>query len=69
MGFENTAIIYSISNTSSSGGNIGWIKETQLSEKIIKIIQNLDIGELSEPISTPSGKLIIILKNKRKKKK
>ncbi len=68
VGFENTAIIYSISNTSSSGGNIGWIKDTQLSEKILKVIRNLDIGELSEPINTPSGKLIIILKNKRKKK-
>ena len=33
VGFKNTAIIYSLSNTSSAGGNIGWIKSTQLSKK------------------------------------
>lgn len=69
IGFENTARIYSISNTSSSGGNIGWIKKTQLSEKIISTIENLDIGEISKAISTPAGTLILILKNKRKVKK
>ena len=39
VGFENTAIIYSISNTSSSGGNIGWLKKTQLSKEISEIIE------------------------------
>ncbi len=69
VGFENTAIIYSISNTSSSGGNIGWLKKTQLSKEISTIIENLDIGEISEAINTPAGKLLLILKNKRKVKK
>ena len=69
IGFENTAIIYSISNTSSSGGNIGWLKKTQLSKEISTIIENLDIGEISEAINTPAGKLLLILKNKRKVKK
>ena len=69
VGFENTAIIYSISNTSSSGGNIGWLKKTQLSKEISAVIENLDIGEVSEAINTPTGKLLLILKNKRKVKK
>ena len=32
VGFENTAILYSISDSSNSGGKIGWIKENNLSE-------------------------------------
>ncbi len=69
VGFENTAIIYSLSNTAGSGGEIGWLKKTQLSENIIQIIQNLDIGEITNPIDAPAGKLILILKDKRKVKK
>ncbi len=69
VGFENTAIIYSISNTSSSGGSIGWLKKAQLSKEISAIIENLNIGEVSKAINTPAGKLLLILKNKRKVKK
>ena len=65
IGFENTASIYSLSNTASKGGSIGWIKETQLSKKILKNIENLNFGEISEIIDVPSGKLILILRDKR----
>ena len=66
IGFENTARIYSISNTAGMGGSIGWLAETQLSKKILEIIQNLNVGEMSEVIDAPTGKLILFLKNKRK---
>ena len=66
IGFENTASIYSISNTAGMGGSIGWLAETQLSEKILEIIQNLNVGEISEVIDAPTGKLILFLKDKRK---
>ena len=69
IGFENTASIYSISNTAGMGGSVGWLAETQLSEKILEIIQNLNVGEISEVIDAPTGKLILFLKNKRKIKK
>ncbi len=69
VGFENTAIIYSISSTASSGGSIGWLNKTQLSTEISEIVENLNIGEISEAINTPAGKLLLILKNKRKLEK
>ena len=69
IGFENTASIYSVSNTAGMGGNIGWLAETQLSENILEIIQNLNVGEISKVIDAPAGKLILFLKNKRKTKK
>ena len=39
LGFENAAIKHSISNTSSSGGYIGWINENQINV-LNKIIQS-----------------------------
>ena len=69
IGFENTAMIYSLSATSKKGGDIGWIKENQLSENIVNIVKELEIGEITSAIDSPTGKLILILKDKRKIKK
>ncbi len=68
IGFENAAITYSLSNTAGSGGNIGWLKETQLSKNILEKIKDLNIGQISEVINAPTGKLILYLKDKRKVK-
>ena len=65
MGFENTANIYSISNTSSNGGLIGWINELQISTKIIKDIKKLRINEISQPIKLQNGYILIKLNDKR----
>ena len=66
VGFENTANIFSISNTSKNGGLIGWINELQISEKIIKSIEKINISEISEPIKIPNGFLLIKINNKKK---
>ena len=66
VGFDSTARIYSIADSSKYGGEIGWISENQLSKEILDIVQNIDLGEFSNPINTPSGFLIILLENKKK---
>ena len=43
-GFENAAIKYSISDTSTNGGKIGWVKSSNLSEFIKNQIYNLKGG-------------------------
>jgi len=58
-GFENAALIHSISNSVSSGGKIGWIDKNSLNEIIKDALLNLKIGEYSKPILTQSGFLII----------
>ena len=58
-GFENTASIYSIADTSRTGGNIGWINIASLDNKIRKNIQQLNVGEISAPITIPGGILIL----------
>ena len=58
-GFGNTASIYSIADTSRTGGNIGWINIASLDNKIRKNIQQLNVGEISAPITIPGGILIL----------
>ena len=65
IGFESSAIAYSISNTASKGGNIGWLKKTQLSKNILREVENLSIGQITEVLDSPAGKLILILQDKR----
>ena len=64
-GFENTALIYSISDTSTSGGNIGWVGENSISKKILKEITKININDVTKPIVIPGGYLVLKLKEKR----
>ena len=69
-GFENTALFYSIADSSGLGGKLGWIKESALSKKVVKKLSNLKIGDFTDPIFTPSGYLIVKIedmKNENKK--
>ena len=65
-GFENTALIYSISDSSRSGGKLGWINEASISKKILNQITSLKVGELTKPILIPGGFLILKIDNKKK---
>ena len=65
IGFENTANIYSISNTSRNGGLIGWINELQLSKKINNKIKGLSINQISEPIKIQNGYILLKLNEKK----
>ena len=59
-GFENTANLYSISDSSKLGGKIGWIKENNLSLEINRELNNLKKSSYSDPIKI--GNKYIILK-------
>ena len=64
-GFEAAASKYSISDTSTNGGKIGWIKNNNLNEKLKKQISNLNEGQISNPIKIPNGNLLIKLNKKK----
>ena len=66
IGFKDTAVLHSISESSKLGGEIGWINQNQISKKIFLEIKDLEIGEFSKPIIASSG--IIFLKVNDKKK-
>ena len=59
IGFKNSANIYSISDSSKFGGEIGWIAEKELSKKIFNEINDLEINQYTKPILTGSSFLIL----------
>ena len=63
LGFEKAAAIHSISGTANVGGDIGWVSQNQLTEKINNEIKNLDLGNYTKPINTAGGSIILQLKN------
>ena len=65
-GFENAANIYSVSDTSKFGGEIGWVNKLQLSKKITNQLDKIEIGDITNYIPVGNSYLIIKLDNKRK---
>lgn len=64
-GFKIAANIFSVSNTAKFGGEVGWIKITQLSINILQKLSDLEINKISNPIQI--GNNYVILKIKEKK--
>ena len=69
LGFENTAAIYSISDNSKIGGKLDWINEGILNEKIRNELNNINIGDLTNPIITPGGFLLLKIEDIKSIKK
>ena len=63
IGFEETARIYSLSDSKKSGGNLGWIYKNQLSKEVKDGLNEIKIGEFTKPIITSGGFLILKLKD------
>ena len=56
--------MYSISESKNYGGNLGWIRSNQISEKIYLEINKGQ--EITNPIETNNGYLILKINEKRK---
>ena len=61
IGFEETARIYSLSESKKVGGNLGWIYKNQLSKEIKSALNEINIGDFTKPIVTSGGFLILKL--------
>ena len=64
-GFANVAMDVSISETSVSGGNLGWVSENSISEEFKSKIAMTPIGNISEPIFLQEGILFFTVRDKR----
>tara|TARA_B100000676_G_scaffold284713_1_gene312651 strand:- start:369 stop:764 length:396 start_codon:yes stop_codon:yes gene_type:complete len=58
-GFENAALIHSVSESASVGGKLGWIKESSLNKIVSQNLQDLKINGITKPIFTMSRYLIL----------
>ena len=65
VGFENTANLYSISDSSKVGGKIGWIQKNNLSEEINNNLVNLNKNSYSKPIQIGNNYLILKINDMR----
>ena len=68
IGFDNAANIYSISDSSKMGGNIGWIKENNLSDVVYANLKNMDKGEYTDVIQLGNNYLILKINEIRTEK-
>ncbi len=59
IGFNNTANIFSISDSSKLGGKLGWVKEESLSKTIYEKINNLEVNEYSDVLKLENSFLIL----------
>ena len=65
IGFENSAAIYSFSESAKIGGDIGWINESSLNNNIKRKINGLQTGGITKPIVLSNGILILKLVNSK----
>ena len=59
VGFETAALTYSISDSSNLGGKLGWIKESSLNKIIKNNLDKLNKNEITNPIFTPNGYILL----------
>jgi peptidyl-prolyl cis-trans isomerase SurA len=62
-GFESAALTFSISDSAQLGGKLGWVKESSLNNKIKKLLSNLNINEITKPLFTPNGYILLKIDN------
>jgi peptidyl-prolyl cis-trans isomerase SurA len=68
-GFENAAASLSTSSTANQGGKIGWIDEDSLNENLKKILSELNVNEITDPLTMPGGFMILKINEIKKKEK
>lgn len=68
-GFDKAALIFSSSNTSSSGGKLGWIQEETLNENLKKILSKMSENEITSPIAVPGGFMVLRINEIKKERK
>ena len=65
IGFKETVIKFSISDSKNNSGLLGWVNKNTLSKKIQNQLQDLNIGEITKPILISSGVMILKLEDKK----
>lgn len=66
--FAQMAVRYSESNRALNGGDLGWLQADQIPLFFMEAIQNLQPGQITAVIDTPSGYHLVKLVDKRSDK-
>ncbi len=65
VGFDNTANIYSISESAKFGGKIGWVAENNLSKLILNEIKDKNKGQYTDIIRVGNNFMILFIEEIR----
>ncbi len=65
IGFNNTANIYSNSDSSKFGGKVGWVTEISLSKTVKEKLKNINKGEITDLIRLANNFLILKIEDER----
>ena len=68
IGFNNTANIFSISESSKFGGDIGWINENNLSELLYNELQEISEGQITKIVKIGNNFIILKIEEIRENK-
>jgi peptidyl-prolyl cis-trans isomerase SurA len=63
--FPVMAAQFSQSQTALQGGDLGWVQASQLDPEVLRVVQEMPIGAISNPIRVAGGLSIVTLRAKR----
>jgi len=63
--FFHLARQFSSAPGAPQGGDLGWVQEGQLNEKLDAALERMEQNDLSDPIRTPSGYHVLALRDRR----
>jgi peptidyl-prolyl cis-trans isomerase SurA len=63
--FAIVAAQFSQSQTALQGGDLGWVDQSQLDPDVLRVVKEMPIGAVSNPIRVPGGYSIVTLRAKR----
>jgi peptidyl-prolyl cis-trans isomerase SurA len=63
--FAVVAAQFSQSQTALQGGDLGWVQANQLDPAVLKVIQTMPVGAISNPIQVAGGYSVVTLHAKR----
>ena len=63
--FGVVAAQFSQSQTALQGGDLGWVQPNQLDPELLRVVQIMPAGAISNPIRVPGGISIVTLRGKR----
>src|SRR5579871_312316 len=62
--FAQVARQFSNDSTAATGGDAGWLTESQLPVEVLSVVEQLRPGELSKPIPASNGVYVVLLRDK-----
>ena len=65
ISFQDLAKKYSISPSAQKGGEVGWIKPNQYSKEVMDALKLMGPGDVSTPLKTKEGYLIILMLDRK----